>query len=260
MHKQSIKNRKQKGFTLFELLVVVSILAAVAGIGASAVVGYEQEAREQLVYSEMNNIAKAIYRFKADTGYFPKEGVFPNRYADEDNPTIDEMSNLSDLFFSPREDGSDDLANSANTVFGAEILAWDIQTARGWNGPYISLNSLQRRSLGDCDLDVGVGDVFIFGVNVAEEANEDSVIAVEDTFYRKTTYSNSDSCFVIKDDNVWVSRLTPGQPYIYHLDYSSSLYPECSANSCIALLSAGPDGQFNNGGTDDIVKILRVNN
>ncbi|MCP4279843.1 MAG: prepilin-type N-terminal cleavage/methylation domain-containing protein, partial [Alteromonas sp.] len=74
MAKSSAKT--QQGFTLIELLVVVSILAALAGITSVAMDGYQQDAEEKITRVEMQRIAGAIRRFKADTGYWPKTGPF----------------------------------------------------------------------------------------------------------------------------------------------------------------------------------------
>ena len=70
------KAQDQAGFTLLELLVVLAVLTAVAGIGVLALGNVTGDTRERLARAEMNEIANAIRRFRADTGYWPKEGVF----------------------------------------------------------------------------------------------------------------------------------------------------------------------------------------
>ncbi|MDR0843433.1 MAG: prepilin-type N-terminal cleavage/methylation domain-containing protein, partial [Acidobacteriota bacterium] len=64
------------GFTMLELLVTVSILAATAVIAVGTYAGVHRQTDELLVRVEMQEIAKAIQRFRQDTGYYPKTGPF----------------------------------------------------------------------------------------------------------------------------------------------------------------------------------------
>lgn len=66
----------QSGFTLFELLVVLAVVATVAGIGVQVLTGVTDDAEQALARAEMDNIASAIQRFHRDTGYWPKQGPF----------------------------------------------------------------------------------------------------------------------------------------------------------------------------------------
>lgn len=225
-----MKNR-QTGFTLIELLVVVSILATMATISVSIVGGYDQRARSELVDVEMKTIANAIYRFHRDTGYFPKEGLF----AASASP---HAANMDYLYSSP-VDGSNN-----------EILEWDADSSRGWNGPYLTTDSQQRWHI----LNSGSSDCDLAAVAIA-----DSFPAMEDPFLNQQTYTSSHECFAIHDDGNWIPKEYSGQPYQYLTAFTNTNYPTCSATSCIALLSAGPDGNFENGDGDDVVRVLRVN-
>ncbi|WP_028469522.1 type II secretion system protein [Neptunomonas japonica] len=229
----NIKHSSQNGFTLIELLVVISVLAAMAGIAVTAIDSYDGEAREQLARVEMNNIANAIYRFKQDTGYFPHEGVFAS------SDSIAHDSNF-DFLFSPPQSSS------------VDILPWQADVARGWNGPYLTTTSQQRLHFAhgaplssDCDL--------------AAVDMTSTFIALEDTYERAREYSNTDDCFAIHNDGQWIPRAASGIPYHYQLDYFQASNPDCptSTSNCIALISAGKDSTFNSG--DDVVTILRKN-
>ncbi len=213
--------KKQQGFTLLELLVVVSVLATLAGITAVAMDGYEQDAQEQLVQTEMKRIASAIYRFKEDTGYFPKEGVFPDNTNNYD---------LSWLFDSP-------------VSGGLQVLPWDVNSGRGWNGPYIDVGSQERVSKTDCDLDlVAAGDTFV-GLSDTFERNIEGAVA---------------ECIVVLSEGNFVPRKFSGKPYEYIKDYTNAVIPECTGGKdCLVLLSYGEDSS--KGSNDDIVHILRVN-
>ena len=257
-------NRKrQQGFTLLELLVVVSVLAALAGIAAVAVDGYEQEAQEQLVQVEMKRIANAIYRFKEDTGYFPKEGIFTadNLFGTSDSSPekseYEDFSNLSWLFSSPQlydtnGDGDTDGSDSNST----NLLDWSVVTGRGWNGPYITTESQQRFLSSNCDLypdDLSTLDV------------DSSIPAKSDTFERGKSYDpDNDECFILYDNGVWIPKEASGMPYRYDIEYYSAYHPDCidNSNTCVALISAGKDSSFSastDASGDDIVFVLREN-
>ncbi len=215
------QNNKQKGFTLIELLVVVSLLATMAGIAAVAMDGYEQQAEAQLVAVEMKRIASAVYRFKEDTGYFPKEGVFPGSTNNHD---------LSWLFDSP-------------VSGGVAVLPWNINTGRGWHGPYLEMGSHERISKTDCDLGI---------VSAA-----DTFVGLSDTFERETESSPTE-CMVVLSEGDFVPRKFAGKPYEYVKNYTNADIPECTGGKdCLVLLSYGKDSSRGSG--DDIVHILRVN-
>ncbi|WP_136678592.1 type II secretion system protein [Neptunomonas sp. XY-337] len=225
--------RKQRGFTLIELLVVVSILAAMATISVSVVGGYDQKARAELVEVEMKTIANAIYRFHRDTGYFPKTGLFATAASPH-------AANMGYLFSSP--------LNASND----EILPWNTDAGRGWNGPYLTTDSKQRwhiqsGGVSDCDLPA--------------VAIVDSFPAMEDPFLIQRTYSDSNECFAIHSDGNWIPKEYSGQPYQYFTNFTNDNYPDCptTGSGCIALLSFGPDGNFDNGDNDDVVRVLRMN-
>lgn len=166
--------RKVDGFTLLELLVVVAILAAVAMIATSSFVGggrsVETDAKIKIAKAEMAAIAKAVKQFKADTGYYPKEGVFAHEkmggntigssknlynievlkshllsagayssfmYSYIENAFFkDEFYapyNLDQLFFQPTNSSSSD---------GEDLLPWSHNSGYGWNGPYLNRKPL----------------------------------------------------------------------------------------------------------------------
>jgi general secretion pathway protein G len=63
--------KKQKGFTLVELMVVIIILAVLTGIAIPSYLALRNRAREQATRSEMQNIATAISVYEADHEEFP---------------------------------------------------------------------------------------------------------------------------------------------------------------------------------------------
>lgn len=228
--------RDQQGFTLFELLVVVSVLAAMASIAAVAIDGYEQAAEKDLVHVEMKNISDAIHQFAVDTGHYPKTGIFQHEPTGEDN--------FAWLFTAPKYDSDKD----ADIDVDDKTLGWNPNASIGWNGPYLTLDSQQRFLSEDCDLDVAVDPVKL-------------EVSISDTFVQKN--SNPATCFTVYDKGTWIKKAVEGTEYHYETGFSMNWHPQCTgATSCIALVSAGEDGKFagsTDTDSDDVVKVLRVN-
>lgn len=111
-----------QGFTLIELLVVVGLLALISG---AAVVAYKDgdvdaSVEMDVVRHELNEIRKALLQFRRDVGYFPD--------------AAGELAAADRLALLRRCDSDDD----------ANCTAWDRDRKRGWNGPYLMSNRVNR--------------------------------------------------------------------------------------------------------------------
>lgn len=257
MNQQQNQDQYSKGFTLIELLVVVAILAAMAGIAVSAVGTYEQKARADLAQTEIKRIANAVMKFKEDTGYFPKTGVFAS-----EEVTQADKSDFGFLFYSPSQDGVDESSK------GAEILPWDIAASRGWNGPYLSMDSADYMRNEGCHLKEHEGGLKVFPSNANRQQDANGLIGLADPFEALMKYSEStELCFVTTQEyrkgngTQQIAKPFSGQPYQYETAFKNNRYPDCSeqGSGCVALLSAGENGVFENGDKDDLVRILKVN-
>lgn len=63
----------QKGMTLFELLIVLAIVALMAGLVAPRVIGYLGKARSDVAVSQMASLVTALELYALDIGSYPSE-------------------------------------------------------------------------------------------------------------------------------------------------------------------------------------------
>jgi len=68
--------KKEKGFTLVELMVVIIILAVLTGIAIPSYLALRNRARIQATRSEMQNIATALEMYAADNDVYPAAGTW----------------------------------------------------------------------------------------------------------------------------------------------------------------------------------------
>lgn len=250
MKQKQIQLPASSGFTLLELLVVVSILATIAGIGVGVVGNYLEKAQQELVHTEMKNIGNAIVKFNQDTGYFPGEGPFKLAQATE----ADKLD-LSFLFFSPRQEQ----AGAARA--GAEILPWSEEAGRGWNGPYLNLDAIDYLRTSGCGELQAAAQLQVFPVSSPARAERNGIIALADPF-KKAQTAGTDNCFISRSKQQgWALSDYIGSAYQYTTEFRNDRYLECpeSGAGCIALLSAGKNGRYENGNNDDQVSVLRIN-
>lgn len=89
------KRRRQRGFTLVELLVVMAILVLLAGIVAPRVIGYLGSSRVKAAKVQIEGLATSLELFRLDTGRYPssQEGLValvrkPDRVSNWNGPYI----------------------------------------------------------------------------------------------------------------------------------------------------------------------------
>ena len=63
----------RRGFTLIEVLLVLTLVALLAGLAAPVVTGGIQRARESTLKADLHTLRKAIDDYYADTGAYPRE-------------------------------------------------------------------------------------------------------------------------------------------------------------------------------------------
>jgi general secretion pathway protein G len=75
--KQSNRRRRERGMTLIEIMVVVTILGLIAAAVAVNVVGRLSEARIQQAKTDLHTIGNCLDLYKVDKGHYPstEEGL-----------------------------------------------------------------------------------------------------------------------------------------------------------------------------------------
>ena len=71
--KSNNSRHKERGLTLYELLIVLAILALVATLVAPRVVGYLGRAKADTALTQMSNIANSLELYHFDMGEYPDE-------------------------------------------------------------------------------------------------------------------------------------------------------------------------------------------
>jgi general secretion pathway protein G len=71
VRRQKAEGRRQKGFTLIELIVVVTIIGILAGVAISNVKWAQQKAREAALRHDLFEMRKAIDDYYADKQKYP---------------------------------------------------------------------------------------------------------------------------------------------------------------------------------------------
>lgn len=153
------QRHSEAGFTLLELMVVVAILAIMAGTVVLNLDSFQDDAARAVAEREMQELRQALLHFHNDTGYFPKDPNGPFHY--DNIPTAnlpDYVQALPDTeqrawFGSPANFwllyGRDDVTDNPNTPFrencplyaGHSLCTWQSVAGvgdLGWRGPYLS--------------------------------------------------------------------------------------------------------------------------
>lgn len=173
-----------KGFTLPELLVVVAVVATLAGVAWGAYASLQQESLDRLGRVQLDEAAKAFRLFHQDTGYWPGAGPFalvPVGNVETPSGAGVDCSNMgsggvprSSLPAVEVVSGLDDqgewFAHPANlwqlawapqlcvNHAQARLAAWDAESGRGWRGPYLAPDKLRLVDVGNALLPDGTGD------------------------------------------------------------------------------------------------------
>lgn len=224
---RSRARRAAGAFTLIELIVVVAVLASIAGLAVATLSGTQEQVTRDLALNELSEVRKAILQFKADTGFLPKRGPFnlsgrsgpttglvvlsslPGASDTERTAWFDAEENLFQLFDAPIFEANQALSR---------LDTWNPDRRRGWRGPYLA--SYGEGRLGRVD--------------------SPPVPAIADPFFHATDVD----WFSWDDPTIPAPSLAPRRALrLLGLDGGDA-----------RITSAGPDGDF--GTSDDLVAYL----
>jgi len=228
-----------RAFTLLELVLVVTIVAALAGLALVRLGAVQADAEDGLVRSDLDAVRDAVRRFRRDTGYLPKTGPFA--LDSEPGGGIAAPPEGAAWFRSP--------ANLSQLLERPDVRAdhplehlerWDPQRGRGWNGPYLS-GRLGRVVLGS-DLQPDGSGLPTAGSPLPPMPALADPIRPEDRASTAPTYTLPDDAFA------WLPRYATTEPaselrrpiLYFHAPGDPALRPRDVAR----IVGLGPDGQY----------------
>ena len=135
MKKEEKRNSKKAGFTLVELLLVVTILGVLAGIAVMNLGGTGEEARIKATQSDIATIQQAVTTYEIRTGKYPSSIEDLTKDIDGQKGLLD-TSALTDKwgtkfgfknegggYFEIRSAGPDAQKNTADDLFNSKSKA-----------------------------------------------------------------------------------------------------------------------------------------
>ena len=134
-------NKKRRGFTLLELMIVIVILGLLSALVLPNILGKAESAKKKLVCIQMKNIKESLKSFKFDNGVYPttEEGLMslisnpdpevyknyaPKAYLDSKKPPIDPWNN--EYIYLNEENVIDIISLGSDGKDGGEDEAQDI--------------------------------------------------------------------------------------------------------------------------------------
>jgi prepilin-type N-terminal cleavage/methylation domain-containing protein len=137
------------GFTLLELLLVISLLGIVASLAVAGYENVQDQARYDAARYEMTEIRNAILQFRRDSGSqdFPGQGAYDCTDASNGGAITDPNTLMSFPVSGTNAEIITWCQHPANfwMLFENPFTTgggWNIDTHRGWNGPYLHNNRL----------------------------------------------------------------------------------------------------------------------
>ncbi|NQY86304.1 MAG: prepilin-type N-terminal cleavage/methylation domain-containing protein [Colwellia sp.] len=227
------QHSSQNGFTLMELLTVITLMAITATVAITSYDGVQDQSRYDVAKFEMTQIRKALIQFRQDSGTnsFPAQGS----YDCTDDVNGGSITQPNSEFNFPAEAGITHTQKIAWCEHQANLWMlftnpfdttanpqkqWNPDTKRGWNGPY-----LQRK-----DGYLTLSDNTINLVDIP-----DAIWAIADPYV--VNQQNTGVQWSIQTTSDVLNKA--GTPYVLLVDITNtpSLYQP-------RLISAGEDGKF----------------
>jgi len=227
--------KNQQGFTLLELLIVVSIMVVIAGMGLMSHQGTQDYSKEQAVRIEMKQLQQAVIRYFRDQ----------NSIKDRDGDLLQTSpADIGFLISVPTLDPSD-----LDSDGDLEENAWNPDYRTGWRGtyikpgefttPYVSISDSSNTGLeftGNGSPDSGTAIV------VHAKPDPYSHISIENV--AEEGQEQEENYFSWRKENEILSELNPeipriGRPYLF---FDLDTYG--SEESKARIVSLGVDGVY----------------
>lgn len=210
-----------------ELLTVITLMALIATVAMTSYEGTQEQGRYDVTKFEMNQIRKALIQFRKDSGSnnFPKQGSYD--CTDEANGGAVTQTNSEFSF--PVEAGATEGEKIAWCQHPANFwmlfedplaIGWNIDTKRGWKGPY-----LQRK---DGYLTLSSNTVNLTDITTP-------VWAIADPYTAEKTESGVE--WSVNTTSEILTKAALPYQLLVDLDNSPDIYQA-------RIVSAGDDGEF----------------
>lgn len=259
--------RQAAGFSLLEMLTVIALIAAVAFIATATMTGLRAKADDQIVVAEMQQVAKALKQFRQDTGYWPGEGPFALAPAGcavtgaGINPAA--LPSCAGTTHAERKRWLESPANfyqlmerpdicSGHALEGLET--WDAARAVGWRGPYIKGFESGYVDLRD-NINPGAAGA---GGDPLAGSNVPDVPGIADPFEHapETVAGGTLLDWSARPRPNRIERSRWGRPYLFFSNSATAAGSSLCPENGPALVSMGPDGEYDQGADDDLVLCL----
>jgi len=143
--------KENKGFTLIEAIVVISVLAILAGTLIPLAIKNIEDSKISATTEDVRTLASSVTNFISNTGRYPIRNsggsdqllaLYSGTWSD-----LPQQSLPAGTFTSPGggwTDGtsSDSMLNHLVSNGGNRYPAWSPTTRIGWHGPYLAKNGL----------------------------------------------------------------------------------------------------------------------